>query len=119
MPIAEKGEIFIPESRQNIPLLDGAEPLTSAFVPENPQPSAGNVPLPNSVVSANGQAVQPQAPLSAAINGNGQSAPVMHPSAQPSTGQSAGPAPGGTPMVKKAAPKRIGDVLIEEGYITQ
>lgn len=75
--------------------------------------------MPNSVVSANGQAVQPQAPLSPAINGNGQPAPVLHPPAHPSAGQTAGPSPTGTPMVKKAAPKRIGDVLIEEGYITQ
>jgi len=58
--------------------------------------------LPNSVVSANGQAVQPQAPV-APVNGAGQ----------PTSGQLGGPS------VIKKAPKRIGDVLIEEGYITQ
>ncbi|MCE3236715.1 MAG: type pilus assembly protein PilB, partial [Vampirovibrio sp.] len=58
--------------------------------------------MPNSVVSANGQAVQPQAPV-APVNGAGQ----------PTSGQLGGPS------VIKKAPKRIGDVLIEEGYITQ
>lgn len=61
--------------------------------------------MPNSVVSANGQPVPPQVPPLGS-NGNGP-APSDAVPGQP------------LPLIKKQAPKRIGDVLIEEGYITQ
>jgi type IV pilus assembly protein PilB len=82
--------------------------LTSAFVPadnSNPQvgsqvPAAG--PAPGDVPARVQQAAAPKAATPGLAAG--------------------GPNPGGggqPPGFKKTAPKRIGDVLIEEGYITQ
>lgn len=58
---------------------------------------------------------QPPANLPAAMTSNGQG--IAHQSAPQAAPQAA--PQGAPPAVRKPAPKRIGDVLIEEGYISQ
>jgi type IV pilus assembly protein PilB len=82
--------------------------LNSPFMPaENTQPAPTSAVLAAGPAPANGTVTAP--PVSV---GNGQltASPVALGGMQDPTGG---------PVIKKAAPKRIGDVLIEEGYVTQ
>lgn len=84
--------------------------MTSAFVPaEDPKPQVGN-------------SVPATGPAPGDVSARPQQAATASPSNQVNQGPAASAKPAVNPPppgFKKTSPKRIGDVLIEEGYITQ